>query len=267
MADTNEQELAQGDGMWRSWPLGDRFRIGANAFFPHIDTRVRVDSTSGIIGTTIDFEQNLGLSDTESLPAVGFVWRFAKKHRLKLHVFELNRSGSTITSTEIRFGDRVFEIDLPISSFYDTRVTSLAYSYSLIFDEKKELALSAGLSVQKIKMGLIGNSGAEIVEVDSGLTAPLPSFGLSGGYAISERWTARGGVGVFSIEYAFADEERLAGEIVVAEASIEHGTFDNVHFGFAYSYFDVRAEFEDARRLNLIRYRYHGPMLRVVAVF
>ena len=74
-------------------------------------------------------------------------------------------------------------------------------------------------------------------------------------------------MGVFSIKHALSDEERLAGEIIAVEASIEHSTFDNVHFGLAYVYFDVRAEFEDARRLNLIRYRYQGPMLRVIAVF
>lgn len=267
MADTNAEEPAQGSDIWQSWPLGDRFRIGVNAFFPRIDTRVRVDSTSGVIGTTIDLEQNLGMSDAESLPAASFVWRFAKKHRLKLDVFELNRSGSAITSTEIRFGDQVFQIDLPISSFFDTRVTSLGYSYSLIFDEKKELAISVGLSVMDIKLGVIGTVGPGIIETDSGITAPLPMFGLTGAYAINESWVARAGLGIFSIKLALSDEERLSGEIFATEASIEHRTFDNVHFGLAYTYFDVRAEFEDARRLNLVRYRYRGPMLRVVAVF
>jgi len=37
--------------------------------------------------------------------------------------------------------------------------------------------------------------------------------------------------------------------LIAAEASIEHSTFDNVHFGLAYTYSDVRAKFEDVGRV------------------
>ncbi len=162
--------LAQTDDEWLSWPMGDRFTISAQAFFPKIDTKVRVDASNGAPGTTIDFEQNLNLSDSETLPALGFAWRFAKKHQLIASVFDLSRSGSAITTTEIRFGDETFQIDLPIASFFDVRVTSVGYAYSFIFDEKKELALSAGLSVQDIKFGLVGTTNLGLIEEESGLT-------------------------------------------------------------------------------------------------
>jgi len=259
--------LSQETDDWSSWPLGDRYSIYGAAFFPTLDTSVRLDASDGTTGTTIDFEQNLGMSDTETLPAFGFVWRFAKKHRVRIDTFDLNRSGSAITTSEIRFGDEVFQIDLPISSFFDTRVMSLAYSYSLVFDEKKELALNVGLSVQDIEFGLIGNAGGGIIEEDSGLTAPLPAFGLSGGYAFTDKWVANGGVGIFAFELALSDEDKLSGEIVSLTAAIQHQTFENVHFGLLYSYFDVQADFRTLRRLNSIGYTYHGPMLTISGVF
>ena len=261
------QTHAQGGDDWQNWPMGDRFTVTANAFFPTLDTRIRLDASDGSKGTAIDFEQNLGMPDTETLPRLGFSWRFAKKHRLLFDVFELNRSGSAITTSEIRVGDEVFQANLPVSSFLDMRVTSIGYGYSILFDEKKELALSVGLSVQDIKFGLVGTGNIGIIEQNAGLTAPLHAFGIKGGYAFTDKWILRGGLGVFAFSVAISDEEELSGEIINALVALQHNTFENVHFSFGYSYFDVDIEFETDRRLTEIAYEYHGPMLTFDFVF
>lgn len=259
--------LAQQDDDWQSWPMGDRFTITGEAFYPHIDTQIRLDASDGSPGTTIDFEQNLNMSDTETLPAVGFSWRFAKKHQIVAYFFDLSRSGSAITTSEIRFGENVFQVDLPIASFFDAQVTSVGYSYSFIFDEKKELALSAGLSIQDISFGLLGTGNLGIIEEESGLTAPLPAFGLTGGYAFTDKWVLKGGIGVFGFSLALSDEEELSGEIINAQVAIRHNTFENFHFSLSYSYFDVSVEFSTDSRLNSLNYEYFGPALSVHWVF
>lgn len=252
---------------WQSWPMGDRFTITAAAFFPSLDTKVRVDATDGTTGTNIDFEQNLGLQDTETLPTVVFDWRFAKKHRLGLGYFSLKRSGSAVTVTQIRFDDTVFDIDLPVSSFFDVDVTFISYSYSLLFDEKKELAVSAGLSVQDFAFGIQGNTGQGIIEGDSGLTAPLPAIGISAGYVFTDRLFFRAHLGVFSVDLALSDEKELRGEVVNAMLGLHHQTFESIQFGIAYSYFNVNADFGNAAGFNSIDYEYYGPSLSVSANF
>ena len=259
--------FAQSGDEWRDWPLGDPFTISLKAFFPHIDTIIRLDASDGSVGTTIDFEQNLNMSDTETLPALGFTWRFAKKHRLVFDYFDLSRSGSAISTSEIRFGDQVFQVDLPITSYFDSRVTTVGYSYSLIFDEKKELALAAGLSIQDIRFGLTGTGNVGIVEEVSGLTAPLPAFGISGGYAFTEKWIGRAALGLFSFDLAVSDETDISGEIVNAMIAIHHKTFENVQFGLEYSFFYVSVEFKDSQLINSIDYEYHGPVLSFDFVF
>jgi hypothetical protein len=257
---------AEGDD-WQSWALGDPFTIYLEAMFPSIDTQVRLDASDGTQGTTVDFEQNLGMSDSEALPAVGFMWRFAKRHRLRVDAFDLDRSGSAISTTEIRFGDEVFQADLPIASFFDTRVLSVGYSYSLLFDEKKELSLAAGLSVQDISFGLIGEGPLGKIEADAGLTAPLPAFGLTGAYALTDKWILGGGFGYFALKLSFSDEEELSGEIINAAAYIRHNTFEKVHFSLGYTFFDVTADFRSDARLSAISYQYQGPSLGVLAAF
>jgi hypothetical protein len=259
--------VAQDKDDWQSWPLADRFTIAVDAFFPNLDTKVRIDASDTSPGTTIDFEQDLGMSDTETLPGFSASWRFAKKHELILDVFNLDRSGSAITVTDIQIGDETFTANLPISSFLDMQITSLGYSYSLIFDERKELAISAGLSVQDIEFGFMGNGALGIIEAESGITAPVPSFGLNGGYAFTDKWIGKAGFGVFSFDLSVSDEDELSGEVLNGFASIEHNTFEHVHFGLSYNYFDMRVDWSEGGLITSLGYVYQGPMITVRAVF
>jgi hypothetical protein len=121
--------------------------------------------------------------------------------------------------------------------------------------------------VQDISFGLIGNAGLGLVEVESGITAPVPTFGLNGGYAFTDKWIGRIGLAALSFELAFDDEDQLSGEVFNGYATIQHNTFEHVHFGFSYTYFDIQVDWKESGLTNSIRYKYHGPMLTVTAAF
>lgn len=259
--------IAQEEHDWQSWPLVDHFTVSLNAMFPTLDTRVRLDASDESPGTVVIFEQNLGMSDTETLPALDLSWRFAKKHKLGLSRLTLDRSGSEITTSEIRIGDEVFTVDLPISSFIDMTITAIDYSYSLVLDEKKELALGIGLSVQDISFGLIGNLDAGIVEVGSDFTAPVPTFLIRGGYAFTDKWLGKLGVGFLSFDLALSDDNQLGGEVFNGYVSIQHNTFEHVYFGLSYQVFDVQVNWNENGLNSAIGYDYRGPVLTVTAAF
>ncbi len=259
--------MAQDENEWQSWPLVDHFTVELNAMFPSLDTRVRVDASDQSPGTTIIFEQNLGMSETETLPAFGLNWRFAKKHQLGLNFLRLDRSGSAITTSEIRIGDEIFTVDLPISSFFDMQITSLRYNYSLILDERKELSLGLGLSIQDLSFGIVGNGNLGVIEADSGITAPIPTFGLNGGYAFTDKWLGKIGFGYLSFDLALESERQLSGDVLSGYASLQHNTFERVHFGLSYQYYDVRVNWSENGLYTSVGYEYQGPMLTVTAAF
>jgi hypothetical protein len=259
--------IAQDENDWQSWPLVDHFTVELNAMFPSLDTRVRVDASDQSPGTSIIFEQNLGMPDTETLPALGLSWRFAKKHQLNLNLLRLDRSGSAITTSEIRIGDKVFTVDLPIASFFDMQITSLRYSYSFILDERKELALGLGLSIQDLSFGVVGNGNLGVIEVDSGVTAPIPTFGLTGGYAFTDKWLGKIGFGYLSFDLALDSERQLSGDVLSGYASLQHNTFERVHFGLSYQYFDVKVNWSENGLYTSVGYEYYGPVLTVTAAF
>jgi hypothetical protein len=141
---------------WEEDPTGDRFGIAVGAFFPKLDTVIRVDDADGNLGTTIDFETSLGMDKSNNLPTIRGYYRFNEKHRINFGYFDLERSGLGVSDVEIRFGDVTFPANLPLNSFFDIEVFDLSYGYTLIHTEKWDLEASVGLSLQKIGIGIQG---------------------------------------------------------------------------------------------------------------
>jgi len=262
---------AQSDEDWTQWPLVQRYSIGVGAYFPSLDTKVSVSVLNGLIGTEIDFEQTLGMSGNESMPVLYAAWRFAKKHRLNFQYFKLNRSGAEATGTTIRFGDQVFNVDLPLASYFDIEAYALSYSYSLLLDPKKELAIGLGLSMQDVGFGLRGTAltdiGEEFLHGESTFTAPLPTLAIDGGYAFTDKWTFRAGLGYFAVELELSDEKDLSGLVLESYATIFHQTFEHVRFGAGWSYFKVDVDYTKNRRDFSLEYDYSGPVILMAVDF
>ncbi len=241
--------------------------LGAGLYAPRLDTQVRLDSSSGMLGTLIDFESTLGMDDKDLLPLLLGHYRVAKKHRIIFQYFRLDRHGNSVSEGAIRFGDITFPADLPLSSFFNVDVYSLGYSYSLIHDNKKELAFSVGLQFQDIEIGIAGNLGAEVIRSETDVVAPLPTFGGSFNYAISDKWLFTSLVGVFGIEIDLGDDTEFAGEILQINTGIVHKTFNNVGFALHYNYFRVDVDVDDPDWVGLLKYEYRGPVLSVFFYF
>ena len=247
---------------WRSWPMGERVGVNVGAFFANLETTVRIDATNGAFGTAISFERDLGLDDTKTTLAAGAHWRFLKRSRLDFTYFELDRSGASSTSVNIRVGDNVFQANLPLQAFLDIQAFSVGYSYSILFDEKKELALGLALSFQELTVGIQGTVAGQPLEVSTteDVLAPLPTFTGRFSYAFTPKWIFKFAVGYFFIETDFGNT-RLDGEILGVNTSIDWQVFKHFNVGLGYNFFDVDASTEKERRTTDINYTYDGPIL------
>ena len=259
---------AQGDPEWRSWPLGERVGVNVGAFYANLETTVRLDGTGGLLGTSISFEQDLGLDDTKTRPMMEAHWRFFKKHTLGISYFDLDRSGDSSTTINIRIGDQTFQANLPLQAFLDIEVFNLGYSYSILFDEKKELAIGFALSFQDIAVGMQGTVAGVPLEVSEGesFLAPLPTFTGRFSYAFTPKWILRVAVGYFTIEGDFG-ETRLDGSIIAGNTSIDWRAFKHFNVGLGYNWFDVDVKTEKEVRLLDIKYQYKDPTLFVGTKF
>lgn len=259
--------LAEERPAWHDDPLGSRFTLGIGLFNPMLDTKIRLDGSTGIVGTLIDFESTLGMDDNDRLPLVMGYYRFAKRHRMTFEYFRLDRNGNAVSDAPIRFGDVIFPANLPLSSYFNVDVYSFGYAYSIIHDHRKELAFNFGLQFQDLETGIAGNLGPGLLAEDADAVAPLPTFGGSFDYAINEKWIFTSMIGVFAIEIDLGDDSDFSGEIVQINAGVMWKAFENVGFALQYNYFNVDVGVNDPDWLGAVKYQYRGPVLAISGYF
>ncbi len=262
---------AQDSTEWYDWPTGDRLRVAGGFFVPNLDTAVAVTDIDGIAGPRISFEENLGLDDSKSTILLSAEWRFLKRHLLSYNWFDLQRSAESTSPTSIAVGAEVFDVTLPIQSFFDVSAHEFAYSYSLIFDQKKDLFIGLGVSFQDLTLGIQGTESSpnpgEVIDSMLDSTAPLPTLNLGFSYAFTDSWVFTSRLGWLAVEFDVSDDEDLSGRIINAYAGVMWHAFENVAFFAQYQLFDVDVDYVDAGVGFALDYDYNGPVLGVSVGF
>ena len=63
-----DRVMASEDPDYAGPVLDDKYFLVLGAFFSHVDSDVRIDSSSGVPGTGLDLEDDLGLASTATSP-------------------------------------------------------------------------------------------------------------------------------------------------------------------------------------------------------
>ncbi len=241
----------------------DRFKVNLGAFFvTSTDTTIRLDQTNGILGTTLDFESDLDVDDSDDVPRIAGYWRFKPRHRLTFDFYDIERDGTHITTRDIDFGDVNFPPGSAVNSFFDQETIKLSYVYSFFQDERMELGVGGGLHITDLDTGISTTNGAVREQADG--TAPLPvltarmDFGLTPKLGLLINWD------FFFVEDADGDYE---GSWTDMQFLLEHRTFEHVGFGGGLNVwnFDIDAEDDDLR--GSFKSRWNGWLIYTMAYF
>lgn len=247
--------------------IEDRYWLEAQAFWPDIDTTVRVEGNGGLIGTKIDLESDLKLKDRKSLPAFFAGARFGDHWSIIGEYYALDRGGSASASRDIAFDDVTFPAGATISSEFNTDVYRLAVGYSFVRNDKVDLGASLGLHVTQFEVALegqgrIGNASIQSQARKRDALAPLPTLGLYGAYRVAPRLSLGGRVDYLSLKVSDYD-----GRLINAEARASYRLFKNVGVGVMYRYVDYDLEIEKDRWNGEVAYKFKGPAIFLQAAF
>jgi hypothetical protein len=121
------------------------FEIGARGYywFPSLDGNVKVDEAA-IIGTTIDFEKDLGIED-ENYPSVE-VFLGGGRHHLALTYTNIEYSGRKMLTRDIIFGGETFTG--LVDSSIEYKMMDLLYQYDFLNLENVGAGFSLGVVFQ-----------------------------------------------------------------------------------------------------------------------
>lgn len=231
----------------------DKWMIRAGAYVVDgSNTQVSVNSDVGGLGTTIDYQRDLGGEDGDSIPRIDAYYRFNDRHRIDFTAFSISRKGERTLAIDIDLGDEGFFIDETLQSEIDYALYRLGYGYSFYHSPKTELTFTVGLNITEydLKFALDDGSKAE----SAGVTVPLPVIGLRMGYSITPKWLVRYVSEAFFVEF----DDAFRGAIINFEISTEYRIFRNFALGIGLARIGINAEVDDDKWRGQVTDSYRG---------
>jgi hypothetical protein len=253
--------------------LDDRYSIWLGGFFPKVDSHIRLDSSSGVPGNEIDFEDTLGLEDSKTVAFGGFRWRVSPRNLVEFELIQLNRSGLVEGITKpVNIGDHEVRVGGRIESEFDVTIGRLTYGYTVLNTETSELALKAGLHLTKMHTllrlsGAVFKDGVPVATstaVDEGedVAAPLPHLGVSYGYAFNSKFGFRAQGLAFAVKISGYE-----GTLLDMGLDVQYRPWQRFGVGAGFRYFRITVD--DTRDSTLARFQfeYFGPVIYGVYSF
>lgn len=154
------------------------FEIGARGYywFPSLDGTVKVDEAT-IIGSTVDFEKDLGIED-EDYPSFE-VFVGGGNHHLSVTYTDIDYSGRKTLTRTIIFKGETYAINALVDSSIAYKELDLRYQYDFLNLESVLAGFSVGGVVQ-VKY-LDGDVSLKTTGIDEqeDFTVPIPMIGLN----------------------------------------------------------------------------------------
>lgn len=206
------------------------------------DTNIAVLDRSRI-GTSVDFADDLGGDETETIPRLDLYYRFSERHRIDLASYRFERDGRKRLEISIDWDNVNYSAGETVISAISFELLKLGYSYSFYHSSTVELGFTAGLNITgyELKYELVDGSEADRSEAN----APLPMLGLRMSYALTPRWSLHYLSDTFFIEVG----DEFEGAFLGHELDLRYRAGKNLLLGagFARLSIDLEANDEDWR--------------------
>lgn len=238
----------------------DRFSLHAGGFFPTVDSKIRLDSTTLGTGTLLDFEDNLGLEETSPTFFAGARWRITRRQRLEFEYLQLDRSGIRVASADFVIGDTIANAGALLETDFDVKLGRFTYGFSLLNDGRKELALLIGAHFTGADAGIqmsgnltvpgLGSVSGSTPRRETGkLVFPLPHVGGTFGWAFTPKLAAKATAIGFALDLG-----DYQGSLLEVSADLQYQLLKHLSLGAGLKYFafdledksdpDLRGKFE-----------------------
>ncbi|MGD0489931.1 MAG: hypothetical protein ABSC32_00170 [Steroidobacteraceae bacterium] len=253
--------LAHADGDYAS-PTDDRVRVTLGAMHVASSTTLRVDSSTGVVGTPVSGEDQFGLDPSDFEPKFQIMVRAGERNRLWLDYFTLDRSGSPTVAEPIVFRDVVLQPGEPLQSELDLRLLTLTYGYSFWHSEKLELAATLGISTVQIDATAKVTTNAVHLDETEDEAGPFATPGIAATWAVSKRFYVDG-----RVQYLRLHIQDLDGSLGLAELDALYRFRPNVSFGLGYTQVRLHLASVKADDSGLFDFNTKGPEFFVRVAF
>ena len=198
-------------------PLFDKFNLQIEGSWVDVSTEIRLDSELLGRGTTLNFENDLGLAADKTIPTLAFEWQIAKRHRLGIRWQNIDRASSAQALTEIQWGDDIIPIDAQINLGFDITQTFVDYAFYPWVKERWAAGFGLGFRWMDLKATLEwrGENIDEEGTTEAKGIAPLPYLYFEYRRLFSENWRFLTGLGWLSVKVGDVDGTQWVGHVSI----------------------------------------------------
>jgi hypothetical protein len=203
----------------------DLVQVQVGSLITRLETEVGVNVADGAIGTTIQFEDAFGLSETNAVFRLEGVWRIHGRHLLDFGYVQYNRANTTRIADEIVFEGFTFQANAEVRGTFEARFPTIAYRYDMLHLPEVRIAVTAGACYLRLGAaleangGVVGPGGSTVTgtfEEDEDLEYPVPLVGLRVDWAISRRFAMQ-----LYHRYFYLDRSDLSGDMIEGGARLD----------------------------------------------
>jgi hypothetical protein len=213
-------------------PLFDKFNVKLEGSWVGLTTEIRLDSELLGEGTTLNFEDDLDLGTSKTIPTLAFEWQIARKHKLGVRWQDITRDSTAQALTEIQWGDETIPINADISLGFDITQSFIDYAYYPWVKDRWAAGFGLGLRWMDIQATLSyrGETDEDEVEGSSDVkgSAPLPYLYFEYRRLFSERWRFITGLG-----WLYISIDDISGGQWIGKVGIEYLAGKRWAFGAA----------------------------------
>ena len=243
------------------------FYLKGGAYFSKIDSALRIDANNGSLGTELDLEDDLGLSDRDNSAFALAGWRFSENWRVEAEFFKLSRKETKVIDRNITIGETTYPVNGSVSAGLSSAVYRLAVGYSFVRNDKLEIGGVLGAHVSDFSVFVEGNgsvngqTGTLRRETRSQLV-PLPTLGLFGRYALNDTFALVARADYFSLKIS-----DYKGSLLDLSAGVTANITKHFGIGADFRYVDYGLRATGDKFTGYIDYTFYGPFVYVVVGF
>lgn len=243
--------------------MNHKFSLQAQAFFPSVDSSLRVDQNNGDLGTVVDFENDLDLDKHSTIPSFRAGWRANDDWMFIGEYYALNRKSEATIDRDITVGDTTFPVNGTVGGGFDSDIYRFTINNLILQRENLELALAIGLhgtdfTVFVEGVGTVNGVQGQFRNESRSVFAPLPTIGAMLNWEVTPRVTLGGRLDWLSLSI-----DQYSGRLINVEFSGAYAVHKNIDVGVLYRLVDYQVKVKQDDWNGRVDYRFSGPAIFV----
>jgi hypothetical protein len=227
---------------------------------------IRLDPSTSLPGTEIDWDQRFGLEHSKRFRLDG-LWRFTPKHHLRVLYTDYSQTDRATLASEIQWGDDLFPVNAQVTGTLGFEVIEAAYEYAFVTSDRAEIAGSVGLHYTTLEARLSATvtsptTGSRSIGGPRSVDAPLPVVGLRGMWRLGGQVYLDAQAQYFSLAI-----DDIKGSLYNYRAALIWQPTRRVGLGAGYDAFGVDVDLRQDEFRGKVDWVYRGPQLFVSVAF